>query len=58
MVFVEIIVKVHFYWMIRHDSLPERHIDSALDKESTSYNDTFEAFRLALKFYHFEERRD
>jgi hypothetical protein len=44
--------------MIRHDSLPERHIDSALDKESTSYNDTFEAFRLALKFYHFEERRD
>jgi hypothetical protein len=26
-----------------------------LDKESTSYNDIFDAFRLALKFYHFEE---
>jgi hypothetical protein len=25
-------------------------------KESTSYNDIFDAFRLALKFYHFEER--
>jgi hypothetical protein len=29
--------------------------DGALDKESTSYNDIFDAFRLALKFYHFEE---
>jgi hypothetical protein len=27
--------------------------DGALDKESTSYNDIFDAFRLALKFYHF-----
>jgi len=26
-----------------------------LDKESTSYNDVFDAFRLALKFYHFED---
>jgi hypothetical protein len=26
-----------------------------LDKESTSYNDIFDAFRLALKFYQFEE---
>jgi hypothetical protein len=26
----------------------------ALDKEATSYNDIFDAFRLALKFYHFE----
>jgi hypothetical protein len=25
-----------------------------LDK-ATSYNDIFDAFRLALKFYHFEE---
>jgi hypothetical protein len=24
----------------------------------TSYNDIFDAFRLALKFYHFEERTD
>ncbi|MFL6435455.1 MAG: DEAD/DEAH box helicase family protein, partial [Nitrososphaeraceae archaeon] len=31
--------------------------DGTLDKESTSYNDIFDAFRLALKFYHFEERR-
>jgi hypothetical protein len=29
-----------------------------LDKESTSYNDIFDAFRLALKFYHFVERTD
>ena len=29
--------------------------DGVLDKESTSYNDIFDAFRLALKFYHFEE---
>jgi hypothetical protein len=30
--------------------------DGILDKESTSYNDIFDAFRLALKFYHFGER--
>jgi hypothetical protein len=30
-------------------------IDGTLDKEATSYNDIFDAFRLALKFYHFEE---
>jgi hypothetical protein len=29
--------------------------DGTLDKETTSYNDIFDAFRLALKFYHFEE---
>ncbi len=28
--------------------------DGTLDKESTSYNDIFDAFRLALKFYHFK----
>jgi hypothetical protein len=32
--------------------------DGTLDKESTSYNDIFDAFRLALKFYHFVERTD
>jgi Terminase RNaseH-like domain len=32
--------------------------DGALDKESTSYNDIFDAFRLALKFYHFQESTD
>ena len=32
--------------------------DGVLDKESTSYNDIFDAFRLALKFYHFQERND
>jgi hypothetical protein len=32
--------------------------DGTLDKESTSYNDIFDAFRLAFKFYHFEERID
>jgi Terminase RNaseH-like domain len=32
--------------------------DGTLDKESTSYNDIFDAFRLALKFYRFEERTD
>jgi aromatic ring-cleaving dioxygenase len=29
--------------------------DGTLDQESTSYNDIFDAFRLALKFYHFED---
>ncbi len=29
-----------------------------LDKEATLHNDIFDAFRLALKFYHFEERID
>jgi hypothetical protein len=29
--------------------------DGMLDKESTSYNDIFDAFRLALKFYHFRD---
>jgi hypothetical protein len=29
--------------------------DGVLDKEATSYNDIFDAFRLALKFYHFED---
>ena len=32
--------------------------DGVLDKEATSYDDIFDAFRLALKFYHFEERAD
>jgi hypothetical protein len=32
--------------------------DGTLDKEATSYNDIFDAFRLALKFYHFEERNE
>ncbi len=26
------------------------------DEETTSYNDIFDAFRFALKFYHYEER--
>ena len=30
--------------------------DGVLDKEATSYNDIFDAFRLALKFYHFKEK--
>jgi hypothetical protein len=29
--------------------------DGTLDKESTSYSDIFNAFRLALKFYSFRE---
>jgi hypothetical protein len=32
--------------------------DGTLDKEATSYNDIFDAFRLVLKFYHFEETND
>ncbi len=31
--------------------------DVTLNKESTSYNDMFDAFRLALNLYHFEDRR-
>jgi hypothetical protein len=30
--------------------------DGTLDKEATSYNDIFDAFRLALKFYSFREK--
>jgi hypothetical protein len=29
--------------------------DGVLDKEATSYNDIFDAFRLALKFYHYRD---
>ena len=29
--------------------------DGTLDKESTSYDDIFDAFRLALKFYRYED---
>jgi hypothetical protein len=32
--------------------------DGVLDKEATSYNDIFDAFRLALKFYHFRDNSD
>jgi hypothetical protein len=32
--------------------------DGTLDKDITSYNDIFDAFRLALKFYHFEPDSD
>jgi hypothetical protein len=32
--------------------------DGTLDKESTAYNDIFDAFRLALKFYHFKDSSD
>ena len=32
--------------------------EGTLDKEATSYNDIFDAFRLALKFYRFQERID
>jgi hypothetical protein len=32
--------------------------DETLDKESTSYNDIFDAFRLALKFYHYRDSSD
>jgi hypothetical protein len=31
------------------------NVSGTLDKESTLYNDIFDAFRLAMKFYHFEE---
>jgi hypothetical protein len=30
--------------------------DGTLDKEATSYNDIFDAFRLSLKFYRFESK--
>ena len=29
--------------------------DRTLDKEAMSYNDIFDAFRLAMKFYHFRD---
>jgi Terminase RNaseH-like domain len=32
--------------------------DGTLDKEVTSYNDILDAFRLALKFYRFQEKYD
>ena len=30
--------------------------DGTLDKEATSYHDILDAFRLELKFYHYEEK--
>ena len=30
--------------------------ENILDKESTSYSDIFDAYRLALKYYHLETR--
>ena len=33
-------------------------IDGMLDKEATSYNDIFDAFRLALKFYSFRDSNE
>jgi hypothetical protein len=30
--------------------------DGTLDKEATSYNDIFDAFRLALKFYAYQQQ--
>ena len=32
--------------------------DGTLEKEATSYNDIFDAFRLALKFYSFRDSSD
>ncbi|MFL6355876.1 MAG: hypothetical protein ACJ71C_04890, partial [Nitrososphaeraceae archaeon] len=32
--------------------------DGTLDKEATSYNDIFDAFRLALRFYSFRNSSD
>lgn len=32
---------------------PREEQDGALDKASTSYNDTFDAFRLAMRYYEF-----
>ena len=32
--------------------------DGTLDKEATSYNDIFDAFRLALKVYYLQESTD
>ena len=32
--------------------------DGTLDKEATSYNDIFDAFRLALKFYRYVDSSD
>jgi hypothetical protein len=33
-------------------------IDGVLDKVCTSYNDIFTAFRLVLKFYHYQGTTD
>ena len=40
-------VRVYDYGSKKQD------IGVTLDKESTSYNDIFDAFRLAMQFYHF-----
>lgn len=32
--------------------------EGMLDKESTSYNDVFDAFRLAMKMYYFRSKDD
>jgi hypothetical protein len=50
-----------FYWYLAGVSLSSLEYcednDGIFDKEATSYIDIFDAFRLALKFYHFEGSR-
>jgi hypothetical protein len=41
--------------MVATDIITISVSEGTLDKEATSYNDIFDAFRLALKFYHYEE---
>jgi hypothetical protein len=33
-------------------------VEGTLDKEATSYPDIFDAFRLAMKYYHFEQQQE
>ena len=47
-----------FYKLITVLRIAVDNDDGTLDKETTSYNDIFDAFRLDLKFYNFQERND
>jgi hypothetical protein len=50
-----IAINPHKFDKLRTSSRTAVDNDGILYKEATSYNDIFDAFRLALKFYHFEK---
>ena len=54
--FNHLLIEYHYGYKNLKEKLEECGFkDGTLDKEATSYNDIFDAFRLALKFYHFRD---
>ena len=51
----KISVYLKIFWLKGNKIRTAVDNDGTLDKEATSYNDIFDAFRLSLKFYHFRD---